>query len=1212
MKNIYLILLLITTFSLSKAQIVSLNPATGGAEDEITLTFDAAAGNGELAGASKVYIHHGVVTDAPDGTAWSYVIGNWGQDDGEGEMTKVSGETDKWEIKMTPSVRGYFGVPSGTNIFRISCVFRSADGNTKGTISSGEYGWGEVTASGDFYINLDMDNFISFSSPTNDVSYVDAGDHVDFGATASADVTEMKLFLDVNDGSGYKEMTSVSSGKAISYSYKAPKTQLVKCKVTGTISGEDLEIETNHNIVVKGNTKKAALPSGVIAGINYHDNDNSKATLVLQAPGKEFAYVVGDFTNWAVLDDYQMNQTPDGEYLWLEIDGLEAQKPYVFQYWVEEDVKIGDPYAEQVADPWNDAWIDEATFPNIPEYDKTSYQTATVLTTGQEEYAWGESEQTWKRPKDEHLVIYELLIRDFLESHSYTDLIDTLSYLKRLGVDAIELMPFNEFEGNESWGYNPSYFFAVDKYYGTKNELRRFIEEAHKMGFPVIMDLVLNHAFGQNAMVKLYWDQAAGKPAADNPWFNQDHVGPFSWGYDFNHESQYTKDFIDRVNRYWIGEFHVDGFRFDFTKGFTQNGPNIDNYDADRIAILKRMADEIWKIDPELYVQLEHWGPANEENELGEYGMQMWRNRSYDYVPAAIGKNNGDFRNMDAEHHITYFNSHDERRLSEHMLTEGLSNGGYNIKNELIMYERSKMSAAFMLLIPGNKMMWQFDELGYDIHIDYNGRTGNKPLPWGEGGLGYYEDSLRQHIFTVYQGLLALRKAVGPENMKKAQTSHELQDIAKLLYYNTDDVDLFAIGNFGLSEVTRKVAITADQAITWYDYFTGEEITFSEGEHSFDLAVGEWHVYTSKKLSEGDPEVVQLFDNPVTITPYPFTQNDEITITFDATRAWNGETKGLVGADKVYMHSGVVTTGPNDTRLSNVVGNLSDDGLGEMTKVAGEDDVWEITLTPEEYYSLGGQDAFRIGMFFRDASDNNRGYGFRDSRIYFEIDSEQPFITIEPASFWVGDEITITFNARKGNKELVGANSVYLHSGAGTRQTSAPWSSAWNTAVGNWGQDDGIGKMSKVSGQADMWEISLTPLDYYDLDVDDKVFWLGMVFRSPDGNVKGTGTPGQIEGGLIHTNQDFFMSNDWNVSVDEKESNELKIYPNPTVGLLQVQFGNAEVSSVQIVNLQGQIISNTTGKNGIATFDLSTVKPGMYLVQVVTDSGVITKEIIKY
>ena len=57
-------------------------------------------------------------------------------------------------------------------------------------------------------------------------------------------------------------------------------------------------------------------------------------------------------------------------------------------------------------------------------------------------------------------------------------------------------MPFNEFEGNDSWGYNPDFYFAPDKYYGPKNTLKEFIDSCHSKGIAVIMDIALNHSFG--------------------------------------------------------------------------------------------------------------------------------------------------------------------------------------------------------------------------------------------------------------------------------------------------------------------------------------------------------------------------------------------------------------------------------------------------------------------------------------------------------------------------------------------------------------------------------------------------------------------------------------------------------------------------------------------------------------------------------------------
>lgn len=341
---------------------------------------------------------------------------------------------------------------------------------------------------------------------------------------------------------------------------------------------------------------------------------------MLEAPGKRFAHVVGDFIDWLAQDAYQMKQTPDGEFFWGEINGLTPQQPYVFQYWVGGDTRIGDPYAEQVADPWNDRFIPEENFPDLPTYDRTEFGIAAVLETGQSPFVWDASEAQWQRPELDHLVIYELLVRDFLASYSYRYLTDTLSYLKRLGVDAIELMPFNEFEGNESWGYNPSYYLAPDKYYGTPEDLKRFIQAAHQEGLAVIMDMVLNHAYRQNALVQLYFDPSTGKTTPNNPWFNVDYIGDGGWGHDFDHESPYTERFIDRVNTHWLREYHIDGYRFDYTNGFTSYAPggNTHGYNVPRIENLERMADVIWAQESEAYVILEHWGPANEEQELAD------------------------------------------------------------------------------------------------------------------------------------------------------------------------------------------------------------------------------------------------------------------------------------------------------------------------------------------------------------------------------------------------------------------------------------------------------------------------------------------------------------------------------------------------------------------------------------------------------------------
>ncbi len=1194
--------LLILFFSLlltltSQAQIVSLNPSNAGPDDAVTLTFDASEGNAELEGFSKVYMHHGVVTTSPTGTTWSNVIGNWGEDNGVGQMTAVDGQPNKWQITFSPSVRAYFGVTAGTDIFRICGVFRSADGAVKGTIANGNYGWGSVS-NGDFFINLNVSNYISINAPSGSESYLNSGDSVRISATASASVSSMKVWID--EGTGFEAKDSVATGTSITYYYKTAATKLINIKITATIGGEEVLAEKAHNVVIKKSTSIVDLPAGVRKGINYLEGDTS-VTLVLEAPEKDYAYVVGDFNNWNVADEYQMNQTTDGEFLWLTINGLTPQQEYVFQYWVDGTAKIGDPYAEKIADPWNDQHIPASVYPNLPVYTKTEYQTATVLQTGQTEYVWSSTENTWVRPELDNLVIYELLVRDFIGTHSYSTLMDTLNYLKRLGVEAIELMPFSEFEGNESWGYNPSYYFAPDKYYGPKDSLKHFIETAHQMGFAVIMDMVLNHAFGQNAMVKLYWDNAAGKPAANNPWFNRDlPANHYGWGSDFDHTSDYTKAFIDSVNRYWIQEYHIDGYRFDYTKGFT-NSTSPDSYDATRIDILKRMVDSIWAVDPDSYIILEHWGPSNEETELANYGMKLWRNKSYDYVPAMIGNaTTGSFNGMQQNSHVAYFNSHDERRLAEHALSEGLisTDGSYNVKDPLVMFERKKLAAAFTYLFPGPKMIWQFDELAYDIDINFNGRVGNKPLPWGPDGLGYYEDENRQYVYDAYSGILNLRNEIGAENLASATVNHKYNTVTRRLSYDFGSEGLVVIGNFGLTDNTVDPAFP--QTGTWYNYFSGEEVNITNASDLITLKAGEWHIFTTTRYSDGMPGVVEVYENPVTVNPYPFTRDTEITITFDATKASNDGTAGLVGASKVYMHAGVVTTGKDDTELSHLIGNLNDDGVGLMTEVS--EDIWEITLTPEDYFDVtAGESIYSIGMYFRDASNTNLGKGFRNSLVYAKVQSSEPFITVNPASFANTTPITITFNANQGNGELAAESYIYMHSGIVTTASGT----TWENVVGTWGADNGVGKMNPVAGKPGYFSISFTPATYYGTAASDSIYWIAAVFRNKS-ETKGTGTPGVYDFGYIHSggehNGDYYIKNqaDTNeISVDDNYMDKpavISLYPNPANEY--INLGATNMRYAAIYSIAGQLVKEQI-IDGPAdnTIDISALKPGVYVVR---------------
>jgi 1,4-alpha-glucan branching enzyme len=978
MKNL-LFFLSFFSFALAKAQIVKITPSTASVNDKITIFFDATQGTGGLVGASSVYMHSGLVTEGPEGTAWQHVQGNWGQDDGVGKMSKVEGEENLWQITLSPSARDYYKLTSGEPAFRLSMVFRNADGSKEGKGNPGNFQGGTVAGNGDIYIDLSVSNFVQITEPQVSELFVAAGHKETFRATASGIADQLTLL--VNSGKGFETLSTAQNQKELSVLFEINSSQKIILKAEAVFGTDTQSVEKEVKFNLLKQTALKPLTPGLKKGINYHD-DQSKVTLVLEAPQKDFVYVVGDFTNWEIQDRFLMNQTPDGELFWLEVDQLTPGTEYVFQYWVNGVIKIGDPYADKIADPWNDAFIPQTVYPNLPPYIHQDFGVASVLQTAQPAFEWAATEDYFERPDKNELVIYELLIRDFIGSHDYKDLKDTLSYLKRLGVNAIELMPIMEFEGNESWGYNPSYFFAPDKYYGSKNDLKMFIQKAHQEGFAVILDMVLNHAFGQNAMVKMYWDNQNNRPAANSPWFNTEATHPFNVGYDFNHESLNTQAFVDSVNAYWLSEYHFDGYRFDLSKGFTQKrNTDVGRWSArddSRIALLKRMAGKIRKVDKNAYIILEHFADASEENELKADGMMVWGNNNHDFAELMKGNTSINLSSVDDENRVSYMESHDEQRQIYRAKNAAVAlKSTYDPRNERVALNRLKMMTAFFYLQPGPKLMWQFQELGYDIDINFNGRVGNKPLVWGPESLNYYIDAERQSLYKTHAAMMKLanqNKAV----LKEGQMTKSMSGSVKSLTFEHENMDVAVIGNFDIQNASK--SFTFPQNGWWFDYFQKDSINVS-GPVNFEFSPGEFHVFTSQKQAEIEDSLITFFEardtlivrGPVvTVSPEKFQPDTQITITFNSEEG----TAGLVGENSVYMHSGIITNSEIGTDWQYVVGNWGqNDGIGQMTRVAGQENKWQITLTPESYYSSvpANADWYRIGMVFRNADGSREG-----------------------------------------------------------------------------------------------------------------------------------------------------------------------------------------------------------------------------------------------
>ncbi len=893
--------LFIASFGL-RAQTFELDPAFPTADAPLTLTVDA-TGTSLEGHSGDVWIWAWLPDLSPEFDAPTNVNPATSAQDAA-KATRSGSNPDEYSITFTPTT--FFG-KSASEITRIGFKFKSQDwGDNKQT---------DVNLF--FDINTGDELNVTFSEPNEAFQFIELNESVSITANASKSVALELFFNEVS--------VATANGTEISYSQTISTSGTTVVKVVASEGGSTVSKELN--IIVR-DVLNASKPAGVIQGINYSGND-TQATFCLYAPLKTSVYLVGDFNDWLPSTEYQLAK--DGDYFWVMVDELTPGTEYAFQYLVDEELLIGDPYSDKILDPNNDDFIPETVYPSLISYPDSDVPDGwvSVMQTGQTPFDWTVTD--FEAPANEDLVIYELLVRDFDEGHSYQAIIDRLDYLEELGVNAIQLMPIMEFDGNLSWGYNPAYFFAVDKYYGTKDDLKAFIDECHSRGMAVILDMVLNHTHERNPIAAMYWDQANFRPAANNPWLNQQATHPFNVFFDFNHESQDTKNFMDTVNYYWLEEYRFDGFRFDLSKGFTQtvSGDNVGlwgQYDQSRVDILERMADDIWSHHPDAYVILEHLSDNSEETVLANYGMMLWGNMNHNFNQNTMGFSNDSqldwayfaTRGWNDPNLISYMESHDEERLIYRNLQFGGATGGYSTKDLNIALDRVKSASAIYYAIPGPKMLWQFGELGYDISIDQNGRTGNKPIPWADAseGLGYDADQDRQKLYKVTSEIMRL-KANSNAFSNATFTLDESSQLIKQITLNTGNTspttteasNFVIIANFNLN--ARNEDVEFPHTGTWFNYFANAESLEVTGS-SMQLMIqpGEFRIYTDVEFDKTESELTN-YVQPLVATnlsgseidnegvQLTWIDNSTIETGFSIYRRHEGEEFELIGTNGV-------------------------------------------------------------------------------------------------------------------------------------------------------------------------------------------------------------------------------------------------------------------------------------------------------------------------
>ncbi|NGZ96717.1 MAG: 1,4-alpha-glucan branching protein [Nitrospira sp. WS110] len=262
--------------------------------------------------------------------------------------------------------------------------------------------------------------------------------------------------------------------------------------------------------------------------------------------------LVGDFTDWES-HPVELTRTPDHKFWWFK--GKDSQ--------FTKAPKAGDKYQFIITNGDNEHMAVQD--PAARRVENAALSSKSIVTDGSS-YQWHDG--GWSRPGWEYYLIYQLHPLRFTDRHpslrplrQVTEEINangTHDYLNEMHVTAIQLLPINEFPGDFSWGYNPSFFYAVESSYGSPDDLKELVDTAHQHGMAVILDLVYNHGGSSDNVL---W-QIAQNNISDGTYYDGDTV----WGPMVNFDNDVARHYFVQNIVFLAKEYHIDAFRFDFTR----------------------------------------------------------------------------------------------------------------------------------------------------------------------------------------------------------------------------------------------------------------------------------------------------------------------------------------------------------------------------------------------------------------------------------------------------------------------------------------------------------------------------------------------------------------------------------------------------------------------------------------------------------------------
>ncbi|MGB3691358.1 MAG: alpha-amylase family glycosyl hydrolase [Spirulinaceae cyanobacterium] len=531
----------------------------------------------------------------------------------------------------------------------------------------------------------------------------------------------------------------------------------------------------------------------------------------LLAPYNKEAALIGSFSDW---EDIPMEKDEKG-YFRTKVELEDGDHQYKFRirsksWFLEPDqwIEVVDPYAIDIDNPTQNGIVRIKSGERIVDT-----------------YVWQHDDKPL--PADQELVIYELHISDFSGGEddpnprgNYKHVIEKLDYLTELGINAIELMPIKEYPGDYSWGYNPRYFFASESSYGSTSGLKKLIDECHGKGIRVIMDGIYNHSEASSPLTQIDHDY----------WYHHEPRDPDNnWGPEFNYEFYDEKldikpawQFVGDVVRFWIGEYHIDGVRYDAAR-------QIANYDFMHwiVAESKKTAGE-----KPFYNIAEHIPETTSITNVDGPMDGCWHDSFYHTVKAHIFGERFELEELKdvidckrqgflgATNVVNYLTNHDHERIMVELANREIF--------EEAAFKRFKLGVVLLMTAVGVPLVWMGEEFG-DYHpLDPEPTK----IDWS-----LLKNDLNKGLFEYYKGLVNLRKNNHALYTEKIDFFHDNVESKVLAYtrWNDEGSRVVVVANFSDNYLAGYEVPNFPENGTWHEWTGDYDLEVGENSITIDL-----------------------------------------------------------------------------------------------------------------------------------------------------------------------------------------------------------------------------------------------------------------------------------------------------------------------------------------------------------------------------------------